>query len=44
MVGGGLGLDLDELEELTGIEGFDVEAMLQQAMQFIEQYNMDAST
>ncbi|MDJ0770246.1 MAG: hypothetical protein QNJ12_15705 [Ilumatobacter sp.] len=47
VVGGGLGLgpeELAELEELTGIPGFDMDAMLEQAMRFLEDYQTGAAT
>ena len=44
LVGDGIGLDLEELEELTGLEGFDLDTMLAQALQFMDDYQASAST
>jgi hypothetical protein len=44
VLGGGLGFDPEDLEELTGMPGFDLEAVLEQAMQFMNEYNTNAST
>lgn len=43
LVGGELGIDLEELADMPGMEGIDLDAMLAQASQFMDDYQLTAS-